>query len=69
MTPKQAMKILKKEGTIVTEQEAEIILDFLYKIAEISVNTIMKSLDKSEVEFASGRGSSSNTSEKTTHNS
>ena len=69
MTPKQAMKIFKKEGTIVTEQEAEIILDFLHKLAEISVNTIMQSLDKSEVQLASGEGSSSNTCEKIARNS
>lgn len=59
VTPKYVMKTLKKEGTIVTEQEAVIILDFLYKLAEISVNTYMHSLDKFEVEFDSGRGSSS----------
>lgn len=37
MTVKQAMEILKKNGLIVTEREAKIILDFLHLLTEGSV--------------------------------
>lgn len=38
MTPSQVMKILAKHGTIVTEDEAEIILDFVSKMSKIAVD-------------------------------
>lgn len=36
--PSRVMKILAKHGTIVTEGEAEIILDFVSKISKIAVD-------------------------------
>lgn len=42
MTPSQGMKILAKHGTIVTEDEAEIILDFVSKMSKIAVNQYLK---------------------------
>lgn len=38
MTPSQVMKRLAKHGTIVTEDEAEIILDFVSKMSKIAVD-------------------------------
>lgn len=38
MTPSQVMKILSKHGTIVTEDKAEIILDFVSKMSQIAVD-------------------------------
>ena len=42
MTPSQVMKILAKHGTIVTEDEAEIILDFVSKMSKIAVDQYLK---------------------------
>lgn len=36
MTPSRVMKILAKHGTIVTEDEAEIILDFVSKMSKFN---------------------------------
>jgi hypothetical protein len=55
MNPKKAQEILKKHGAIVTEREAEIIVDFLYKLAEISVKTYMQTLDRTIEKFDSAR--------------
>lgn len=38
MTPPQVIKILAKHGTIVTEEEAEIISAFVFKRARIAVD-------------------------------
>ena len=38
ITPEKATKILKENGTIVTLEEAQIILDLMYKMAKLSVN-------------------------------
>lgn len=37
ITAEKAVKILKENGTIVTLEEAEIILDLMYKMAKLSV--------------------------------
>ncbi len=37
ITPEQAVKILREHGTIVTIEEAKLILEFMYKIAKLSV--------------------------------
>lgn len=42
MTPSQVMKILAKYGTIVTEDEAEIILDFVSKMSKIAVDQYLR---------------------------
>lgn len=54
MNPKKAQEILKKHGTIVTEREAKLIVDFLYELAEISVKTYMQAHDKTIEKFDSG---------------
>lgn len=41
MSIKQAMEIIKKNGLIVTERDARIILEFLNILAEISVEICM----------------------------
>jgi hypothetical protein len=38
ITPEQAIKVLKKNGIEATEKDAEIILDFLYLLAKLTVN-------------------------------
>jgi hypothetical protein len=51
MSPEKAMSILKQHGTIVTHEEAKLIVDFLYKLASISVEIYMnreKNLDKKD---------------------
>lgn len=42
ITPEMAVKILKKHGTIVTLEEAKIILEFMYKIGKLSVEQYIK---------------------------
>ena len=42
VTPEHAVKILKSHGTIVTIEEAKIILDFMYKIGKLSVEQYVK---------------------------
>jgi ribosomal protein L31E len=42
VTSKQAVKLLKEQGTEVTGEEAELILDFLYKIGKLVVDTYIK---------------------------
>lgn len=43
LTPKKVIEILAKKGTIVSEEEAEIILDFISKIAKIAVQQYLRS--------------------------
>lgn len=38
MSPEKAIELLKKDGIIVNCRQAEIILDFLYEMAEITVD-------------------------------
>jgi len=42
VTPEKAVEILKKNGTIVTIDEAKLILDFMYKIGKLSVGQYIK---------------------------
>jgi len=42
ITPEKAVEILKKHGTIVTLDEAKLILDFIYNFAILSVNQVIK---------------------------
>lgn len=42
VTPEKAVEILKKNGTIVTIDEAKLILDFMYKIGKLSVGKYVK---------------------------
>jgi len=43
LTPKKVIEILAKKGTIVSEEEAEIILDFISKITKIAVQQYLRS--------------------------
>jgi uncharacterized protein (DUF697 family) len=42
ITPAMAVKMLKKHGQDVTEEQAKEILDFLYLLARITVNDYLK---------------------------
>lgn len=42
VTPEKAIEILKKHGTIVTLEEAQIMLDLMYKFAKLAVNQVVK---------------------------
>lgn len=46
ITPEKAVEILKKGGLEVTSEQAKLMLDFLYKLANI---TMSHTLEKSEV--------------------
>lgn len=46
MTLEYVMKILAKHGTIVTKDEAEIILDFVSKISKIAVDQYLRLREK-----------------------
>lgn len=48
VTAKQAVAILKKNGTEVTEEEAEKVLDFMYKMAPIAIRHAMRQLRRDE---------------------
>ncbi len=42
LTPEKAVKILKKQGTIVTIEEAKLILDFMYKLAKLTLDQVFE---------------------------
>ncbi len=42
ISPEKALEILKRDGIIVTANEAKIILEFLYQMAEIVVDQCLK---------------------------
>jgi len=42
INPQKAVKILEENGTIVNYTEAELILDFMYKFANLSVKQIIR---------------------------
>jgi hypothetical protein len=42
VTPQRAMEILKRSGLKVTEEEVEIILDFMYKLSKLTVDNYLK---------------------------
>ncbi len=41
ITPEKALGILQKHGLKVTLEQARIILDFLYKLAHVAVNSYL----------------------------
>lgn len=41
ITPQKAIKILQENGTNVSQNEAELILDFMYKFANLSVKQVI----------------------------
>jgi hypothetical protein len=45
VTPEKAMEILKMHGTVVTLQEAEIILKFMRKYVEIALSSVCGDYD------------------------
>ena len=42
ITAVKAVAILKKNGLILTEKEAQEVLDFLYKMAKLDVKEVLK---------------------------
>ncbi|SFT15396.1 hypothetical protein [Mucilaginibacter polytrichastri] len=44
----EVVEILKQNNTIVSEKEAENILDFLYKIANLSIETVRNKGNKGQ---------------------
>jgi hypothetical protein len=42
ITPEKAVEILQGYGTIISLEEAKIILDFMYKIAKLSLDQYIK---------------------------
>jgi len=42
ITPQKAVEILRKEGYEINEKEVEIILDFLYFLAKLTVSQYIK---------------------------
>lgn len=51
LTPEKAVKILNENGTIVTLEEAQIILDLMYKMAKLSVNQYIPHKNTSNKEY------------------
>lgn len=45
VTPAKAVEILAKYGTKVTLEEAQIILDFMYKFGRLAINIELKALE------------------------
>lgn len=42
ISARKAMEILRKHGTVVSINEAEIILDFMYKFAKLSLKQVLE---------------------------
>ncbi len=42
VTPEKAQKILAKHGTKISLEDAQIMLDFLYKLSNLSVSEVIK---------------------------
>lgn len=42
LTPEKAVKILKQYGTIVNITEAKLIIDLLYKLADIAISQYLR---------------------------
>lgn len=42
VTAEKAVKIMAKHGTVITIEEAKIMLDFLYKFAKLTLETVLK---------------------------
>lgn len=47
ITPQRAIELLRQDGIEVDEQNAALILDFLFEIAEIAVDQYFESAKKS----------------------
>jgi len=45
ITPAKAVEILAKHGTKVTLEEAQIILDFMYKFGKLAIETELNALE------------------------
>jgi hypothetical protein len=45
VTPAKAVKILAEHGTKVTLEEAQIILDFMYKFGKLAIETELNALE------------------------
>jgi transcriptional regulator with XRE-family HTH domain len=56
ITPKQAMAILKEHGTEVTEEEAEKVLEFMNKMAKLTLDQVMEEAEWEQklLEFPGG---------------
>ncbi|HTE00570.1 MAG TPA: hypothetical protein VK668_14850 [Mucilaginibacter sp.] len=48
VTPEKAVKILAKHGIILTIEKAKIMLDFMYKIGNLSVSQTLRKVEKSK---------------------
>jgi hypothetical protein len=46
VTPERAVKILAKHGVIIPPEKAKIMLDFLYKLGNLSVSQCLKKVEK-----------------------
>jgi len=46
VTPEKAVQILAKHGTIIPPEKAKLILDFLYRIGNLSVSGALKRVKK-----------------------
>ncbi|WP_413318072.1 helix-turn-helix domain-containing protein [Mucilaginibacter sp. Mucisp84] len=46
VTPKQAVTMLKEHGTDITENQAEEVLDFLYRIANLAVEQVLTTAER-----------------------
>ena len=42
VTPEKAVEIMKKHGTNITIEEAKLMLDFLYKFANLTLEIVLK---------------------------
>lgn len=42
VTPEKAVKILQEYGTVVSIEEAKIMLDFLYKFGNLTLKDVLK---------------------------
>jgi hypothetical protein len=45
ITPAKAVEILAKHGTKITLEEAQIILDFMYKFGKLAIETELNALE------------------------
>jgi hypothetical protein len=45
LSPEKAMEILCKHGTIVTKEQAELVIEFLYNLSEIAVAQYLRQED------------------------
>lgn len=46
ITPQQAQEFLQKKGLKISEKNADLLLDFLYKIANLYLNQIRRKKDE-----------------------